>query len=325
MKKILLVSSSSGGHIYPCLTLGEKLKRMGYSITYLGIKGEMEEKIIPNIELLDIPKSYRKTVSLSGLKRIYNEKEKISRLIKENDVIICFGGFITSVVAYFNLLYHKKLLLHEQNVILGDSIKFSYPLCHKLLISFNNELNKKRKAIYANNPTTVKIEKKQFINLKKPRVMFIFGSLSSSTCLEIVKKFILSTKLDNEFVIVTGEKFYEDFLHIKKENVKIKKFIKMDEALKNCDLVFTRGGATTLMELLKANVEIVCIPSNFVKHNHQFKNAKYLKNKGYIDLIEEKNFNTTSIENSIINLQKKNTFEMDVDPITIFVEAIEND
>jgi hypothetical protein len=44
MKKILLVSSSSGGHIYPSVALRNKLKELNYYVTSLGIKNQMEER-----------------------------------------------------------------------------------------------------------------------------------------------------------------------------------------------------------------------------------------------------------------------------------------
>ena len=44
--KILIACSSSGGHIYPGLSLGKYLLKCGEEVSYLGIKNLIEEKII---------------------------------------------------------------------------------------------------------------------------------------------------------------------------------------------------------------------------------------------------------------------------------------
>lgn len=325
MKKILIVSSSSGGHIYPSIALGKILKEKGYQVTYLGIKNQMEEKIIPNIKLIDIPNSFKKSLNIQNFLSLIKHKNQIIEILKESDLVIAFGGFITFVVTILNLKTRKKIFLHEQNVILGDSIKFSYPFCDKLLISFPNHLRKLKKAVYINNPTTYSIKKRNNINIDKPKVLFVFGSLSSKSCLLVVKEFLINTKLKNEFIVVTGEKNYQMFENIQNSNVKLYKKIDMKNMLNYVDLVFSRGGATTLLELMKSGVEVVCIPSPNVKHNHQYLNAKYFEDKGFIRIVKEKNFTPKEIEKQIVNLKRINQYNDDNLYLNIIEEVMGDD
>jgi UDP-N-acetylglucosamine--N-acetylmuramyl-(pentapeptide) pyrophosphoryl-undecaprenol N-acetylglucosamine transferase len=325
MKKILLVSSSSGGHIYPCIYLGEKLREKNYQITYLGIKGQMEENIIKdNIKLLNIENSFRKTLNITGINKVYKERNTIKNLIREHDCIVCFGGFISFLVAIINFK-NKKILMHEQNVVLGDSIKYSYPFIDKLLISFDNDLLKLKKAKYTANPCITRVLTRTDINIRKPKIMFIFGSLSSLSCLKVVKEFITKYKIDNQILVVTSNKYNYLFKDITSKNILIKSFIDMKVELKEYDFVFTRGGASTLVELLKARVEICCIPSPYVKNNHQQKNASYLLSKGLIRVIEETDFTPEAIINQINNLEPRNNFNIEFDPIERIIQEIEND
>ena len=63
MKKILLVSSSSGGHIFPCITLGKFLVNKGYDVTFRGIRAKMEEELFfGNSIYLTIPNSFKKSL-----------------------------------------------------------------------------------------------------------------------------------------------------------------------------------------------------------------------------------------------------------------------
>ncbi|MDY2574466.1 MAG: UDP-N-acetylglucosamine--N-acetylmuramyl-(pentapeptide) pyrophosphoryl-undecaprenol N-acetylglucosamine transferase [Bacilli bacterium] len=323
-KKILLVSSSSGGHIFPCLVFGEYLKKKNYQVQYLGIKNQMEEKYLYPITLLDIPNSFKKSMSIYQIKKLIKEKKHIQTEIEKADAIYCFGGYISFLVSIINIKYRKKIFMHEQNVVLGDSLKFSYPFIDKIFLSFDNSLKNRKKCIYSSNPTTTKILSRKDVDIKNPKVLFVFGSLSSLTCLKVVKQFLIKTTLPNSFLVVCG-KYSNLFKDIKKENVLIKEFVDMKEILKEYDLVFTRGGGTTLSELLKANVEISCIPSPYVKNNHQYKNAEFLNKKGLISLIEEKDFTSERINQEIINLKRKNNYMNEINPLEIMEREIKDD
>ena len=124
--------------------------------------------------------------------------------------------------------------------------------------------------------------------------------------------------------MVTGKNkaMFED---INKSNVIIKERINMAEELKTYDLVFSRSGATSLLELIKSQVEIVLIPSPYVKNNHQYKNALFYYQKGKVDLIEEKDFSSKEIENKIVNLKRKNDTHIDINPIDLIITEVENE
>ncbi len=324
MKKILLVSSSSGGHVYPCFVLGENLKKRGYNVTYLGIKGQYEESVMKTITSVDIPNSFKKSLKNKELQKVLKSKKKIQSIIKENDLIIAFGGYISFLVGMYNLKIKKPFYIHEQNVIFGDSIKILYPFCKKVFLSFDNNLMRLKKTYYTSNPTIVNINPRLDVNIKNPKVLFVFGSLSSNTCLNVVHDFLKSTNLKNQFLVVTGKnkKIFDD---IDKSNVIIKERINMVEELKIYDLVFSRSGATSLLELIKSRVEIVLIPSPYVKNNHQYKNALFYYKMGKVDLIEESNFSPNEIESKIINLKKKNDIDIDINPIDLIINEVENE
>lgn len=322
--KILLVSSSSGGHIYPCLAVGKSLEARGHTVGYLGIRGQMEESILPDAVLLDVPNSFRKSLRVSQIRRIQKERGTLRETIRQYDAIVAFGGFITLLTTLSTIGTKKPVYLHEQNVVLGDAIRLSYPFCRRLFLSFDNELTRLKKAKYAFNPSARRILKRTEVDRVRPKVMFVFGSLSSNSCLKAVRKFLEETTLTNEFLVVTGKNavIFEGF---HRPGLVLKERIDMREELKRYDLVFTRAGATTLAELLQSGVEIVAIPSPYVKNHHQEKNARFLEKKGYLSVIEEKNLTTETIEKAIVGRKRKNTFMSDVDPLETIAEALEND
>ena len=48
MSKILITTGGTGGHIYPALSVADKLKEKGHDIVFIGTKHRMEKDLIPN-------------------------------------------------------------------------------------------------------------------------------------------------------------------------------------------------------------------------------------------------------------------------------------
>ena len=90
-----------------------------------------------------------------------------------------------------------------------------------------------------------------------------------------------------------------------KTNVDIKKYIDRDELYSSSKLIFCRGGASTLMEIVATKSKAVIVPSPYVKHNHQVNNAKYLYSKGMVEYLDETDFDNDHIEMMISKLFNK--------------------
>jgi UDP-N-acetylglucosamine--N-acetylmuramyl-(pentapeptide) pyrophosphoryl-undecaprenol N-acetylglucosamine transferase len=63
----------------------------------------------------------------------------------------------------------------------------------------------------------------------------------------------------------------------------------MNSAYSACDLLLARAGATTIAELLNLGIPSILVPSPNVTENHQYHNAKSLKDNDAAILIEDKN------------------------------------
>ena len=61
----------------------------------------------------------------------------------------------------------------------------------------------------------------------------------------------------------------------------------MAEVLKVTDLIVSRAGASTISEITALGIPSILVPSPYVTHNHQEKNAKVLEKAGAAVLIKE--------------------------------------
>lgn len=293
--RFLIVCSSSGGHVYPGWNFGDYLRKCGEEIKFLGIKGEIEEKIIKKEDLitLDAPKSFKK--SLKHLKTTIASLKQINRIVDDYDVIIGFGGFITFLVSMCPNVKKKKFYLHEANVDLGDSNRMSLRKARLLFTAYKDLNYKGSKKVFVGNPV---VDSLKIDYSKKKKISFIFGSLGSKTLLEKVSEFLLHQKENEKFIVVTSHKFFDEY-HKKLQNisnVKVIKYIDRNELYSISKLIFCRGGASTLSEVMNSKTNCVCIPSPYVKHNHQYNNAKYFFYHHALTLIKEEDFNSDKIK-----------------------------
>ncbi len=298
--KILIVCSSSGGHIYPGLSFGKYLVKCGEEVSYLGIKNQIEEKIIlNNLILIDINNSFKKSLknpfkTIKGIKRI-------NQIILDYDVIIGFGGFITFLVSRCNNINKKLFYLHEANYDIGDSNKLSLKNAKGIFTSYK-DINHK-KAYFVGNPV---VDNLNIIN-KRKYISFVFGSLGSKTLLDKTSIFLLNQNDNNEYLLVTSDKYFNEFDKLLKNkiNVKVIPYVDRNYLYSNTKLIFCRGGASTLSEIINVNINCVCIPSPYVKHNHQYHNALYYFKYHCLTLVEEKEYNEDKIKECLAYYQTK--------------------
>ena len=72
--------------------------------------------------------------------------------------------------------------------------------------------------------------------------------------------------------------------------------------MRNCDLIVTRAGASTMSEILALNLPAIFIPSPYVANNHQYYNAlEIVKNNAGL-MIEEENLNGATLFKMVTDL-----------------------
>ena len=89
----------------------------------------------------------------------------------------------------------------------------------------------------------------------------------------------------------------------------------MPGILKSADLVISRAGASTIAEIISLQVPAILIPSPYVANNHQYYNAKALKDKNCAEMLSEENLD-------IINLS--NTIDMMLDNNKVYIDNLKN-
>ena len=323
--KVVVSAGGTGGHIYPALAILEKLKKEDkkLEVLYIGTTKRMESEIIPNrgIEYvgLDIYGFYKnifrdiKNVFL--INKSYNKCLKVLKEFKP-DIVLGFGGYVTYPVLKAAKKLKIKTFLHEQNSIVGKTNKFLSKDIDLVAVSFLSTLNKfpkAKKVIYSGNPcgenalTTKEIKKSEVgLDNKKKLVIVVAGSLGSSSMNEKLKEFLrLSKKSDYQVLYITGKQHYEEFIKGTRfgSNIKVMPYLdNLAGLMRNCNLIITRAGASTMSEILALSLPAIFIPSPYVAGNHQYYNAlEIVKNNAGL-MIEEENLKGADLFNMVTEL-----------------------
>jgi len=308
--KVIISAGGTGGHIYPAISIINKIKEYDRDseFLYIGTTNRMEHEIIPNlgipylgIEITGLSKNILK--SLNSLKLLTKSMKIVKTKIKEfnPDIVIGVGGYVTFPVIYEAHKLGIKTIVHEQNSIPGKSNKILSKYADKILVSLPGSIKyfPQEKTVFTGNPRSSEVVVSKKINKKdlglsedKKLVLLVMGSLGSLTInkslSEIIPKF---KEKDYEVIVVTGKNYYDSFKDIKIKNVKIVPFLdNMLQVLKVCDLIVTRAGASTIAEITAIGLPSILVPSPYVANNHQFYNAMELVNAHAACLLEEKDF-----------------------------------
>ena len=332
--KAIIVAGGTGGHIYPAIAIINKIKEKEpkSEILYIGTSDRMEKDIIPKLGIpfvgIEMKGLNRKNIfsNISVFKRFFNAVHEAEVEIKKfsPDIVIGAGGYITAPVLYAAHKLKVPTLIHEQNSIPGVSNKFIGSFADRICVSLPNSLNlfPKKKTIYTGNPRSeeiinVKAKSKKSLGFdeNKKLVVFVMGSLGSTTMTEKLKELIpMFSNKNYQVLIITGKNYYDSYKEIEVSgNVKIVPF--MDDLinlLKDSDLIVSRAGASTIAEITAIGLPAILVPSPYVTNNHQYKNAKELEDNGACHIVLESEFDNNKIINEIDKIfdNKKAYLEM---------------
>ena len=309
--KYIISAGGTGGHIYPALSIINKIKEKDKKaeFLYIGTTDRMEKDIVPNlgieyigIEISGISKNIKKLIrfftgTVFGTKKC----EKIMKRFKP-DIVIGVGGYVTFPVILAAKKQKVKVILHEQNSIPGKANKFLSKYAETICISMESSRKyfEHKNIVLTGNPrgedilNSKKGNKKDYdLSLTKKLVLITMGSLGAGTINEKIVSLV--NEFDNknyEVLLVTGKNNYDEVKNVKvPKNVKLVPYIEnMGEVLKFTDLIITRAGATILAEITALGIPSIIIPSPYVANNHQVINARDLESNGAAFVIEEKDF-----------------------------------
>ncbi len=323
--RVLIATGGTGGHIYPAVALANQLIKTDNSVDlmFVGNNDRMEHEIIPELGFrfvgIDAPRFNSSDVNkVQAVKLLYKSYKNCLTIVADYDpdIIIGFGGYVTVPVILAGKKLGVKTVIHEQNSLAGMANRTLGYFVSKVITVYQSAMAAfpSRKVVCLGNPRESavldfnkdKYVLKQFdLDTTKKTLLIVMGSLGSQSVNEkmigVLEEF--KTKAYN-VIYVTGKNNFDDFrtLIADSDNVKIVPYIDQFTIAGNCDLIVSRGGATSACEYMALGLPSIIIPSPYVPNNHQFLNAKEMMDNNACLILEEKDLSVEKLTQMVDEL-----------------------
>lgn len=300
---IAISAGGTGGHMFPASAVAMELANRNYRVILL--TDERGMKFAGNFdqcEIFQIDSGHLGGGIKNKLKSIFKLLKGIItsvKILKKSnvDTIIGFGGYPSFPPLFAGVILRKKIVLHEQNAVLGKANAFMAKFANRVALSFdgmNIQSRNKDKYIVTGNPVRQEIEKLYTSDYTPPKIggsfnLLIFGgSLGASVFSELIPQAVnqLPPELKRKINIVQQcrEDEKEDLIKKYSEmgvDAKISTFFdNMAELIEWSHLVICRSGASTVSEISISARPAIFVPYPYHKDNQQKANAEIISKSG---------------------------------------------
>ena len=314
--RVIISGGGTGGHIFPALSIANKLKELNpeTEILFVGAEGRMEMEKVPaagyTIKGLPITGLQRKfdLANFALPFKILKSIRMARKLLKEfkPDIAIGVGGYASAPLLWVAGRLGIPTLIQEQNGFAGLTNKIVAKKAKKICVAYEGmerffpadriiiSGNPIRKEIVPSTPQ-MKEEAYKFygLNPEKKHLFIVGGSLGSGTLNKSMRKWIEEGMPGGEGIEVIWQcgKYYKKDIDAfmaemenknagSTKNIWYSDFIqRMDLAYAAADVVVSRSGASSVSELCAAHKATIFVPSPNVAEDHQTHNAMALVRK----------------------------------------------
>lgn len=316
--KAIISGGGTGGHIFPALSIANKLKELNpeTEILFVGAEGRMEMEKVPasGYEIVGLPVAgLQRKLTLSNFALPFKVIRSVSmakKVIKEfkPDIAIGVGGYASAPLLWAATRLGIPTLIQEQNGFAGLTNKILGKKADCICVAYDGmeRFFPADKIVFTGNPIRKEIvpatedmkkEAYSFYGLdpQKKHLFIVGGSLGSGTLNNAMKKRISEGCPGGEGMQIIWQcgKYYKPSVDAFMKEAAEKglggetlagilhsDFIKrMDLAYAAADVVISRSGASSISELCAAHKAAIFVPSPNVTEDHQTHNAMALVNK----------------------------------------------
>lgn len=306
-----------------------KVSYVGRKYTQEGAKiGSVESRVLPKLGVKFIPLNAGRVRLIFDIHTIFSFLkipvgfiQAFFILLKESpDIILSFGGYVAFPVVFWAWWLNIPIIIHEQTLVSGLSNKISSVFADRIAVSFMKDYAfKKGKVFVCGNPIRNGILNRvrnvtggvnNFLNRaskEKLPVLYITGGNQGSEAINQAIMEIADKLTRMAFVILqTGESkknYYEKFSEIRGHlanpgRLFIKKWLDADDVglvYRMADLVVSRAGVNTLLELAYFGIPTIVIPFPNLYKNEQHVNANFFAKAQLCQILAQKELNSKNL------------------------------
>jgi UDP-N-acetylglucosamine--N-acetylmuramyl-(pentapeptide) pyrophosphoryl-undecaprenol N-acetylglucosamine transferase len=324
-RHLIIMAAGTGGHIMPGLAVAREMMSRGWTVSWLGTKHGMENRLVPpsdlELDTINFAGIRGKGVmgTLTGAFKLLGAFWRCLQIFKARrpHAVLGMGGYICYpggkiaalkgiplilVNADAQLLLSNRKLLYAANTVCfgfeGDDVKLA------------------RNGVVTGNPVrsdiaAIPVPLSRFAEREGPlKLLVVGGSLGAKVLNETVPQALQLIPVQERPNVIhqTGE---ANLQSVKKAyadagiEAEVLPFIdNMAEAMKACDVMICRSGAITVSEICAAGVASILVPFVATTTSHQVGNAKWLAEAGAAIHLPQEKFNAQTLAKLVMGMSR---------------------
>ncbi len=312
LKKIILATGGTGGHIFPAYGLARHLidnKKADVEMITdkRGLKylaGNYDFKITQITSSTLVKKNIFRYL-LSIIIILYSLLTSfIILLFNRPNLIFGMGGYSSFPVCIAASILKIPFVIYENNLHIGKANRYLLPYAKKVFVSYGEVegiSERYREKIFQignivrQEILDLKIKSKLDPSDKKLRILILGGSQAAKVFAEKLPEIFKECNNDKidlkiyQQCLPDQNNFLSSFYRDLNIDFEIFNFSNnIHNYFSKINFAITRSGSSMLAELINAKIPFISVPLPSSADNHQLKNAIYYEKKGYSYLIEEK-------------------------------------
>ncbi|MGB0865673.1 MAG: undecaprenyldiphospho-muramoylpentapeptide beta-N-acetylglucosaminyltransferase [Granulosicoccaceae bacterium] len=320
IKKVMIAAGGTGGHVVPALSVAQELQRRGFNVVWLGTQAGIEARLVPEsgIEM--------EWLAVSGLRgkgwqawllapfKLLRACWQAGRAVIRHKptVLLGMGGFVAGPGGLMAKILGKKLVIHEQNAVVGTTNRLLARVADVVLAAMPSAFVEQQGARCVGNPVRedLSLIDDPSVRLNRGdnefRVLVVGGSQGAGVFNEVVPA--AAQEVGNiQLWHQTGRAGVEQTQAAYDSagvEARVVPFIDdMAEAYSWADLVVSRAGAMSVSELAASGCASVLVPYPYAIDDHQTANCALMVREGAAVLVPQPRFDAQLLTKILMDLR----------------------
>jgi UDP-N-acetylglucosamine--N-acetylmuramyl-(pentapeptide) pyrophosphoryl-undecaprenol N-acetylglucosamine transferase len=326
----MIMAGGTGGHIFPALAVAEYLRAQGWSVVWLGVRGGMEERLIP-------PRGFAMAwVRFSGVRGrglIATTLLPLNLLVAfwqgaraifahRPDIVLGMGGYVSFPGAMMASFFNRPLVIHEQNSVAGLANRVLAKLADRVMTTFPGAFGEATAVIWTGNPVREEIvamappENRYAARAGQLRLLVMGGSQGAQVLNTVVPDALALIAAESRPRVLhqTGAAYQGAVLAGYRERGVAAEVVPFIDDIAGryaeTDLIVCRAGATTIAEIAAAGIASVLVPYPHAVDDHQTINARFLAERRAALLIPQGELSARRLADAISGLTRERLLAM---------------
>lgn len=308
--RVLLSGGGTAGHIYPALTVAERLSEDGHEVAFIGTDRGPEARLVPEAGLTfhTLPaRGFDRSRPLSLLLALaiaFLSTLRALTMVRRfrADVVVGFGGYVSLPVGLAAALLRVPLVLHEQNSVPGMANRALSRFATAVATTYPASAQRMRpgtRVVQTGNPVRRAIleadrqqGRRSLAVPEDARMVLVFGGSRGARHLNEASVDMaaeLVARQDVYVLHIAGETEVESVRSrlagskdvVPADRYRVVAYVdEMGGALAAADVVIARAGATSIAEITAVGRAAILVPYPYATEDHQTLNAKDVADAG---------------------------------------------